>query len=64
MIYRKGTRLRMTKQALREHLDGPHDRRTGIYVGPSREHPGSIRVHRHGIKRPETYAAIFWEEDQ
>ena len=61
-VVKKGDRVRMTRQALSQKLDGPKSKRCGIVVGESRDGK-RIYVRRDGDMSRTEWHRDFWETD-
>lgn len=59
--FKVGQRVRMSEAALRQGVNGPKDRRTGIVVEVYGRDVDMVRVRRDGMKSTEKWAASFWE---
>jgi hypothetical protein len=63
MRFKKGQRVRMTPQALRQGLGGRAKRIRGEVRGTVTGYEGglSVRVRRDGLKTANSYYVGFWE---
>lgn len=59
---RKGDRVELTEEGLREGLQGRNQRRTGVVVGRSSKDHACIRVLRDGLKSVEVFHESFWRK--
>lgn len=54
-----GDLIEMTRQHLRDRLDGPERHDTGVVV--KRVGPRHVMVHRHGEPAPELFHVSIWQ---
>lgn len=59
---KKGDRVRMTREALLNKLDGPQSKRHGVLVGLSRD-GNRVWVRRDGDISRTVWSIQFWESD-
>lgn len=58
-----GAKLKMTKAAIQQGLDGPRRRQTGTFEGHCKGERGLIRVKRDGAHRATIWHQQFWYEE-